>query len=1003
MLFNLQSFGQRKYKFFSTKDGKEVSMEEMVKMTKKYDVIFFGEYHDDTLIHKLQKEYLEAFYKVEKKTAVSMEMFERDVQPVMNDYLAGKISYDEFFKKSRPWGPSYELFYKPLVELAKQYKAPVVASNVPRPLANLCSSGGIAAINNLPPADRANVAKNINVVRDNYMKDFYNVMLANMGMDFQYEEVEKKLPSNQQNTLYLMYCSQTVKDETMGESIYLLLQNNKDIKKVIHFDGDFHSAKRQGTVQKVQDRNPKLKIGVIKPVYSDKMEYNAEYKVEGDFIIVCENKPREPEAMPTKGMPSSMGSRMQGNFINEHNIKINIDPQNNYLEGTDVVKFKAPVGITASLGILKDLEITNVTANGGKFEWKAIKDSTAYQEILINVSSGEISEFTVSYKGKIYNSPSERALNVGHSYSLGFISNKDKEGIYLPAASFYPTTEKDFGNWSLRVTCPKDFEMISSGTMTKETKDNTNIFYFKTEMPTGDLDLLGGKYFRLDTTINGKTFGVYTFENSNFSRVYMNAIIDYYNKYTKLFGPYPFSRFSVVESSFDSGFGMPGFTLLTGKLIKMPNILLAPGSLAHEFCHNWWGNSIYGSERGGNWGEALTTFSANYYYNVMTNEPAKTFDWRRKALLEINNLPAKFNYPVMNFKYQRVEEDAVIGYQKGAFVFYEVYKLMGDKPFFEAIADFASKNKGKKASWKDLIDAFTTSAKNNNIDIPVMNVVMQWISTKDIPELSIANVKEENNTVAFQLNQNLKYFVSVPVKIVSAKAITKKVGKKTITSDSLVTVMKSFVITDSVNNFTSPIIGKLKSIEIDPEYQVLRKTNKWDVAFGFDQTMIDNPLIIVPAKTNADYAKAMKVVDMLKQTGAKVDTKSFDEVNDKELAEKSILLLGNTESNPMIAKLTLGLVDSLTLKGNVVKYKKNEYTMDGCAMVVNNANPKNADKYLSIIYFSSKDEAVNMMRLKRYSNNSLTMISEKVKGKTVLTDKIFPKQTGNNPLLYKVK
>src|SRR5690606_13252106 len=46
--------------------GKKVSIDEMVKNTENFDVIFFGEFHDDSLNHCLQHEYLKKIYDLDK-------------------------------------------------------------------------------------------------------------------------------------------------------------------------------------------------------------------------------------------------------------------------------------------------------------------------------------------------------------------------------------------------------------------------------------------------------------------------------------------------------------------------------------------------------------------------------------------------------------------------------------------------------------------------------------------------------------------------------------------------------------------------------------------------------------------------------------------------------------------------------------------------------------------------------------------------------------------------
>ncbi len=70
-----------------------------------------------------------------------MEMFERDVQIVLDEYLKNYISESHFISSSRAWG-NYKTDYRPLVEFAKQNKIDVVAANAPRRYVNMVSRLG---------------------------------------------------------------------------------------------------------------------------------------------------------------------------------------------------------------------------------------------------------------------------------------------------------------------------------------------------------------------------------------------------------------------------------------------------------------------------------------------------------------------------------------------------------------------------------------------------------------------------------------------------------------------------------------------------------------------------------------------------------------------------------------------------------------------------------------------------------------------------------------------
>ncbi len=102
---------------------------------------------------------------------VSLEMFERDVQPSLDAYLGGTISEEEFLKASRPW-PRYATDYRPLVEFAKDRAWPVVAANVPRRYAADIAKTGIASLSALPTAERALSPADLQCPQDAYFDRF---------------------------------------------------------------------------------------------------------------------------------------------------------------------------------------------------------------------------------------------------------------------------------------------------------------------------------------------------------------------------------------------------------------------------------------------------------------------------------------------------------------------------------------------------------------------------------------------------------------------------------------------------------------------------------------------------------------------------------------------------------------------------------------------------------------------------------------------------------------
>lgn len=262
------------YQIYSTKAGKNIPLTTMVRELKKYDVIFFGEYHDNRILHDLQQKTLGLLYNQNPRLILSFEMFERDVQNVIDDYLKDRITEATFLAASRPWG-NYDTDYRPLLEFAKEKKLPVVAANIPRRLAGQAARGGNAFLSELEPAERILAALQISAPEGRYRDNFMATMLANSAHG-----------AGENADLYeRMYYAQCMKDDTMAESI-VQYREKYPKHRVLHINGDFHSREFLGTVERVISRNKKLKIAVISPMFNtDKIPYQA-HKVANYIIII---------------------------------------------------------------------------------------------------------------------------------------------------------------------------------------------------------------------------------------------------------------------------------------------------------------------------------------------------------------------------------------------------------------------------------------------------------------------------------------------------------------------------------------------------------------------------------------------------------------------------------------------------------------------------------------------------------------------------------------------
>ncbi len=261
------------------RNGKAVTLADIVSAADGADVIFFGELHDDAVGHAIQAEAfrrLAAKYSPARNVILSLEMFERDVQIVLDEYLASLITEAQFLASSRPWG-NYKTDYRPLVEFAKEKKLKVVAANAPRRYVNMVSRGGRTTLNSVSKDARSWLAPlPYGDPSPVYAANFKALMgpspEARMGIE---------------NIL----SSQSLWDATMAHWIAQSLKKNKKAL-VVHLNGSFHTESRLGTVEHLMKYRPKAKVLVVTMRYEEDFRtFNpAKHTNLGDFVVLTDAK-----------------------------------------------------------------------------------------------------------------------------------------------------------------------------------------------------------------------------------------------------------------------------------------------------------------------------------------------------------------------------------------------------------------------------------------------------------------------------------------------------------------------------------------------------------------------------------------------------------------------------------------------------------------------------------------------------------------------------------------
>ncbi len=251
-----------------TKSGKQTNFTKLIKDASKKDVVLFGEFHDNSIVHWLQ---LKLTQTLADKQAVMLgaEMFEADNQSGLDKYLAAEVDQKGMDSLVRLWN-NYKTDYKPLVDLAKEKNLVFIATNVPRKYASKVFKEGVESLELLTEQEKTWMAP-LPFPYDKNLPGYLKMM--KMFEDHANENLPK---------------AQAIKDATMA---YFIQKNQRDKVLFIHFNGSYHSDNYEGINWYLNKYKPDLKLLTISTVsQEDLSKLDPEHLNKADYIIVTDKE-----------------------------------------------------------------------------------------------------------------------------------------------------------------------------------------------------------------------------------------------------------------------------------------------------------------------------------------------------------------------------------------------------------------------------------------------------------------------------------------------------------------------------------------------------------------------------------------------------------------------------------------------------------------------------------------------------------------------------------------
>lgn len=546
--------------------------------------------------------------------------------------------------------------------------------------------------------------------------------------------------------------------------------------------------------------------------------------------------------------------------------------------------------------------------------------------------------FSIKYSGEIHHSiePYGREEARGFRNTPGLISS---DGIYLAGSSFwYPVFDTQFLTFNLQIELPAGWDAVSQGVRTlHEKSNNRTLVKWESPEPQDEIFLVAASFTEyvqaFDKTI---AMAFLRTPDKELADRYLEATVRYIKMYEKLIGPYPYKKFALVENFWETGFGMPSFTLLGSKIIRFPFILTS--SYPHEILHNWWGNSVFPDFNKGNWSEGLTAYLSDH---LIKEQQGAGADYRQTTLQKYTDYVVnRKDFPLTMFRSRHSSSSEAIGYGKSLMFFHMLRLELGDKAFIYGLQDFYRSNKFRTASFEDLRKSF-----ENISNTDLSHYFNQWINKIGSPALMIknGNVRPDKKGYLFsalleQIQQGEPYKLKVPI------AVTLDGQSK-----AYQTVLNMDKKQMSINmRFASRPLR----VDIDPEYDIFRKLDRDEMppaitqALGSEKMLVLLPSSASEALVNAylDFAKA------LSKSGPDITEIKFDNEIKEIPSDRAVAILGSQNRFFKNALSAVSLYD-VSFENNIWAIEDKKLSAENHTVVLTSWNKQNKD--MAIALFST--------------------------------------------------
>jgi hypothetical protein len=460
------------------------------------------------------------------------------------------------------------------------------------------------------------------------------------------------------------------------------------------------------------------------------------------------------------------------------------------------------------------------------------------------------------------------------------IGTIDADGVFLSGyTGWYPSLPGSLVTFTLDVELPPGWLAVSQGAgPVVEDRGRSQQVRWQERQPQDEIHLAAApfKLYRQQTPV-AEAQAYLRLPDDALAQRYLDVTADYLTRYSRLIGDYPYDKFALVENFWETGYGMPSFTLLGSRVLRLPFILHS--SYPHEILHNWWGNGVYVDYSSGNWSEGLTAYLADHLNQALEG---RGDDYRRDQLKAYADyVRDASDFPLTEFRGRHGSASQAIGYGKTLMLFHMLRVQLGDEAFIRGLQRFYRDNLFRTASWADVETAFERAA-----DADLGAFFKAWTTRPGAPTLTLTDVRTEPSpeggwTVRGRIVQDqpgAPFPMTVPVVVHAERGEPRELRLE---------------LTGRSTGFEVALPAPPMRVAVDPRFDVFRALHPEESPVSLSNLFgAERGLILLPAAAEDAFADAWRGLAKAWQQGHPGWTIATDAEIDALPADRAVWLLG---------------------------------------------------------------------------------------------------------------